>query len=180
MNNYQYQFTLENLKELNLTPENVNTLGDLIQNIREEIRNKEYLVDEIKEVFSLYNKIEKIKEFVLDKNNFFNNNNDGILFDDDFFDSIREDKITREFLEIKEKNIFDEEDLEEKETEIKELWYNKTNNEVYELLTHDEIKDYIEFIKNAIDQILEDINDYFYNLHYEFGEEDFLNKPFEN
>jgi len=178
MNNYQ--FTLENLKELNLTPENVNTLGDLIQNIREEIRNKEYLVDEIKEVFSLYNKIEKIKEFVLDKNNFFNNNNDGILFDDDFFDSIREDKITREFLEIKEKNIFDEEDLEEKETEIKELWYNKTNNEVYELLTHDEIKDYIEFIKNAIDQILEDINDYFYNLHYEFGEEDFLNKPFEN
>ena len=176
----KYQFTLENLKELNLAPKNANNLEELIQQTRENIRNKQYLVDEIKEVFSLYNKIEKIKEFVLDKNNFFNNNNDGTLFDDDFFDSIREDKITREFLEIKEKNIFDEEDLEEKETEIRELWYNKTNNEVYELLTHDEIKDYIEFIKNAIDQILEDINDYFYNLHYEFGEEDFLNKPFEN
>lgn len=51
---------------------------------------------------------------------------------------------------------------------------------MYESLTHDEIKDYIEFIKNAIDQILEDINDYFYNLHYEFGGEDFLNKTFEN
>ena len=175
-----YQFTVLNLKELNLAPENVNTLGDLIQNIREEIADKKYLADEIKEVLYLYDKIEWINKFVLDKNNFFNDNNNGILFDDEFFDSIREDKIARQFLEIKEKNIFDEEELEEKETEIKEFWYDKTNTEMYESLTHDEVKDYIEFIKNAIDQILEDINDYFYNLHYEFGGEDYLNKPFEN
>lgn len=178
MNNYTY--VTEKLIDLEIAPKNANNLEELIQQTRENIRNKQYLVDEIKEVFSLYDKIEKTNEFVLNKNNFFNDNNNGTLFDDGFFDSIREDKITREFLTIKEKNILDENELEEKETEIKELWYDKTNIEMYESLTHDEIKDYIEFIKNAIDQILEDINDYFYNLHYEFGGEDFLNKTFEN
>lgn len=175
-----YQFTVLNLKELNLAPENVNTLGDLIQNIREEIADKKYLVDEIKEVLNLYDKIERINKFVLDENNFFNDNNDGILFDDEFFDSIREDKITRQFLEIKEKNIFDEEELEEKNKELNELWYNKSNNEMFEELTHDAVRDYIDFIKYAIDQILEDINEYFYEIYYNYEEVDYLNKPFEN
>lgn len=175
-----YQFTVLNLKELNLAPENVNTLGDLIQNIREEIADKKYLVDEIKEVLNLYDKIERINKFVLDENNFFNDNNDGILFDDEFFDSIRKDKITRQFLEIKEKNIFDEEELEEKNKELNELWYNKSNNEMFEELTHDAVRDYIDFIKYAIDQILEDINEYFYEIYYNYEEVDYLNKPFEN
>lgn len=175
-----YEFTVLNLKELNLAPENVNTLGDLIQNIREEIADKKYLADEIKDVLNLYNKIERINKFVLDENNFFNDNNDGILFDDEFFDSIREDKITRQFLEIKEKNIFDEEELEEKETEIKEFWYNKSNTEMYESLTHDEVKDYIEFIKYAMHQMLENLNEYFYEIYYNYEEVDYLNKPFEN
>ena len=52
MNNYQ--FTLENLKELNLATKNANNLEELIQQTREEIRNEEYLADEIKEVFNLY------------------------------------------------------------------------------------------------------------------------------
>ena len=46
MNNYQ--FTLENLKELNLASKNANNLEELIQQTREEIRNEEYLVDEMK------------------------------------------------------------------------------------------------------------------------------------
>lgn len=175
-----YQFTVLNLKELNLAPENVNTLGDLIQNIREEIADKKYLVDEIKEVLNLYDKIERINKFVLDENNFFNDNNDGILFDDEFFDSIREDKITRQFLEIKEKNIFDEEELEEKNKELNELWYNKSNNEMFEELTHDEVKDYIDFIKYAMYQMLENLNEYFYEIYYNYEEVDYLNKPFEN
>lgn len=65
MNNYTY--VTEKLIDLEIAPKNANNLEELIQQTRENIRNKQYLVDEIKEVFSLYDKIEKTNEFVLIK-----------------------------------------------------------------------------------------------------------------